>query len=485
MAGAVSVLAVAVTAVAAFAAGIGNAFIGDDTVLLTSRLADVTPGEVPRLFLQSYWGTIHEGALYRPLALAVLVLQKAAFGDSPWGYHVLGIALHALCSIGLFVLLRRWEASATAVTAALLFAAHPIHAEAVLTVHGQQDVWATAFLLAAALLAVSAEPARWRYPAAASCYLASLLFKEQGVFAPFIALCLIGLTPPRDAESQPSRSFEMRLAVPWFAAALAVYLALRVLALGGWMLPTGPAVVADDYSASARGQLVLVTLATYGRLLIFPTGQTTYYGHLRSALIGSPFPLLATLVVVGALFAVAARQSRPRTARAASAWLAATLLPISNIVPIGSVVAERLLLPSERRRLRAGGGSAHQHPLESTGQRRGGLPPGRGRPGRECDGGAPVDDAALALGGDRRPPSRLAGWAGHAWAVAARGGLTRWNRRHRRPEVRTRAAGHRHGAAAEPAISGSLDGRWQDSRTDGAVRCRTGGLRSGAPVAPR
>jgi hypothetical protein len=348
---------VATVAVATFLSALHNGLLGDDVLLLEERLHEEHAASLRQLLLDSYWGDLHRSGLYRPLSLTFLAIQRSAFGLDPAPYHGVNLVLHALCAMLVFRLLARVLPAAGAFAGALVFAAHPIHAEAVGTIYGQQDLLAALFFLAATAAggtrAYSALGPRTLV--VGSFYLLSLLSKEQGILLPLLLPLL-----RRSARNPAPRlsASDLAMAVP-----LGLYLLLRFQVLGGEAVPTGEASVARGYPSWARVNLAIVTVGTYLRLLVLPWGQTTYYGHLRDSLFG--FPMVELLAVFGAVLLFASLQlrvGRP-VVQLACAFLAITLLPVANVVPIGVVVAERCLyLPVFAVCLLAGAGYAKAAP---------------------------------------------------------------------------------------------------------------------------
>ncbi len=334
-------LVIAVVALATFLPALGNGLLGDDVLLLEHRLEARHASGFSRFFTESYWGDLHDSGLYRPLSLAVLGLQRSAFGTDPVPYRVANLVLHAVCSLLVLALLVRILPVAGAFAGTLLFAAHPIHAEAVATIYGQQDLLAALFALAAAL-AVTAHPSAGVLSVPVvlgGCFwLLSLLSKEQAILLPlFFPILRLGQLPSVSHHPRISPR-ELAMVVP-----LGCYLLLRVHALGFDAVPMGAASIAQDYPLWARINLVVVTVGTYLRLLVLPWGQTTYYGHLRDSLFGVPAIELFTILVAVLLMGILRRPLGHRLVLQSGALLGVTLLPVANILPIGVVVAERCL----------------------------------------------------------------------------------------------------------------------------------------------
>lgn len=331
----------------AFAAALQNAMLGDDRPILSQRLQVHDLADLFRVFGESYWGSGQQDGLYRPLILWLLGAQKLLFGASLAAVHAVSLLLHGACSVLVLRILTPLLGGCGAMAGALLFAVHPIHAEAVITAYGQADLWAALFALAAVerWLAWSADPAsRRRQAVLALLYLASLLCKESGVLLPALLMLLRGLY--REPSSGGWRRWlSGREAALWLV--LFSYLGLRLAVLGLEAVPAGEASVAEDYPGWARVNLVVVTLGTYLRLLVLPAEQTIYYGHLRDSLFGLPLAELAWLIGVLGISGWLGRFLDYRIILFSLGWLALTLLPVANLLPIGIVVAERCLyLPS-------------------------------------------------------------------------------------------------------------------------------------------
>jgi hypothetical protein len=105
-----------------------------------------------RLLVDDFWGTplSHSGShgSYRPLCVLSFRLNYLLGGFRAWGYHLVNILLHCLAT-SLVVRLARllFPSHVPIAITGLLFAAHPIHTEAVAGVVGRADVAACIFYL--------------------------------------------------------------------------------------------------------------------------------------------------------------------------------------------------------------------------------------------------------------------------------------------------------------------------------------------------
>lgn len=126
---------------------------------LDPRIQSVSAGNLRLIFSENYWWPFARGDLYRPLTTLTYLCNYAVLGNgaSPFGYHVINLALHLANVVLAFLLLRRLGASSTvAWLAAAFFAVHPIQTEAVTNIVGRADLLATCAVLSAAICYVRA-----------------------------------------------------------------------------------------------------------------------------------------------------------------------------------------------------------------------------------------------------------------------------------------------------------------------------------------
>lgn len=133
-------------------------FVYDD-VSIISKNPTVTGGAWLDCLTEPYWPRdLGFDPLYRPVTTASLRLNYALFGDRPLGYRVTNALLHAVCSALVALLaLRLWPAGRgggeqrrrgwVGWIAGLVFAVHPLHAEAVALVVGRAELLAALFSL--------------------------------------------------------------------------------------------------------------------------------------------------------------------------------------------------------------------------------------------------------------------------------------------------------------------------------------------------
>jgi Flp pilus assembly protein TadD len=242
----------------------------DDVKLIVNNDFLRQTATLRELFLTDLWRAVGlDTGYYRPLAAVVFRGLHAAFGMQPLPFHVASLLLHA-ATTGLVFLLARDLLSTVdrdrirssdlpALAGALLFAAHPVHAEAVAWISGLMDVGATFCALLFLYLHVRGGKA-----GLGSCLalLAGLLFKESAIAAVPMAAAydLIFRRPRRESLAAWVRRW---LGI---AVVIALYAALRGVALGFLGRPPGA-----PSSGAASGALgVLVLVGAYLQKLVVP-----------------------------------------------------------------------------------------------------------------------------------------------------------------------------------------------------------------------
>lgn len=135
-----------------------NGFVYDDVevVLNNHWIKDVR--NIPTIFSENVWKFKFESAVvnyYRPLLHMINMFNYHIFGFKPWGFHLISILFHAGVSVLIFIVTRRLlqvqfqgaDVTVPSLMAALIFATHPIHTEAVAWLTAIMDLSYTLFFL--------------------------------------------------------------------------------------------------------------------------------------------------------------------------------------------------------------------------------------------------------------------------------------------------------------------------------------------------
>lgn len=332
---------VVAVALAAYANSLGNSFVWDDPIILSRQLVvfdsvrDVllTPRNIPQ----------YSPDYYRPLTVASFLLDRALGGSDPFVYHLsvviahMGVSLLVLC-LGWVLFGAHPGGRVAAVTAATLFAAHPIHTESVAWIAGRSDVLATAFVLAAIVAHRRLLPT-WRRAAAVGAFcLLALGAKETAISV--VPLLMLSDVLRSDGEVGDR-------AVWWpgyagVAVAGATYVLLRRAALGDLVGHAATGSPIDRSLADLVG-----AVGAYLLKLVWPINLNAYIDSVPTG----PALLLLTMTVLAALVAVAfwAWRAGYGSVTFLVLWLLLSLAPSLAIVwkiPEAPMAERYLYLPS-------------------------------------------------------------------------------------------------------------------------------------------
>ena len=318
-------------------------------------------------------------ALWRPLVSLSYAVEWRLHAERAWPFHLVNLLLHAGVCMLVVTLGRRLSGSnAVGWAAGLLFAAHPIHVDAVSGIVGRAEEMCTMAMLAALLLVIGRPMTIRRALAVTGCFLFAALSKEQGILLPFMLLAWaaarrwwnssspvipsdavtpIGTLDYASPMGKRARSPEMKAAmwlIVMLTLTLAIYVAYRdSVAKWYWdrgfldwtLNPIVRSVGAD------RWLMPVAILGRYATLLVAPWRLAPDY----SAMVFTPIqrkddPYLwlgiAALLCIAALLVYAIRR-RKGALLFCLAGLGISYFLASNVVIIGTIFGERLMyLPS-------------------------------------------------------------------------------------------------------------------------------------------
>ena len=307
--------------------------------------ADATVEDLPPGFLR--------GRNVRWLTYAV---DYALGQGRPWIFHLSNIVWHALASVGVFLLARRWLAgSLSALLAAALFAAHPIQTAAVSYISGRKDILAAVFVVLALLLIEKMRAtgqSRWGWLAGAA-YLLGFFSKESAIVLPLLLLWCDWCR--QDRLNGAALREVVRRNWRHYAWLLGMMALLIVRTVGfdaiGQAIGLSPAPAASlappvaGVAATVENRSWANLMLFYWWKLCFPVNLLADYRDVFSFSLYSAAwgrwlsPLFAAALAVG-LFLL--HRVRPWAALGAG-WVLIALLPVSHLIPFHYPVAEHYL----------------------------------------------------------------------------------------------------------------------------------------------
>ena len=342
---------VAGVALASSVTGLGNGFAYDD-VQAVQRNERLHTLDAPGRFLtDTYWppGKFQGGStLYRPLTSFAFALQWAAANGRPFVFHLANVLLYVMVAVVMFWLATRVLAPLPALLAAALYAAHPVHVEAVGNVVGQSELWVNLFLLLAVGIFVrgrnAAGLAQRDRLVICLCYALACLAKDNGLMLPGLLLAA-ELTVVEDP-----RPLKVRIAglVPFWtllAATGALYLLLRTT-VTGTLAGDYPHILIGTATDGERLLTMLRVALEWPRLLLWPAHLQADYSpqdFQRVSSFGLAQGLGLAMFLAAGWLAWWSRRRAPLVTFG-MLWLAVAIFPVSNLVlKAGIVLAERTL----------------------------------------------------------------------------------------------------------------------------------------------
>ncbi|MCB0651466.1 MAG: glycosyltransferase family 39 protein [Saprospiraceae bacterium] len=349
-------------------------FAQDDAIVITDNMftkegIDGIPG---LLKYDTFYGFFKKegkdklvaGGRYRPLTPVMFALEYQIFGEKPWIGHVMNAFYYGLTVVTLFLLLlklfsRREEREAAlmiALGASLLFAAHPLHTEAVANIKGRDEIIALFASLLALHLSFRAyfEKKKVLHIVAGVIFFLGLLSKEN-------TITFLAVIPMTYYFFTKEKGNKIVLNILPFLAATVVFLALRGSILG-WTLGDPPGELMNNpflklvggkwvaFSAAEKLATIMFTLGKYVQLLIFPHPLThDYYPYqvgIRNW--GDPMVLGSLILYLGLIAVVILGWRKKSPVAFGVAFFLITLSIVSNIVfPVGTNMSERFMfMPS-------------------------------------------------------------------------------------------------------------------------------------------
>ncbi len=344
-----AVIALAAAAVAVYAGGLSHPLIFDDFGSIGRNESIRDLGDL-ECVASPPAATPVAG---RPFTNFTLAINYAVHGLDVRGYHAGNIALHVVCGLLIFGLLRRTLArpdmapalatcgNAIAWSVSLLWLVHPLNTEVVnYLTQRTEAVMATCYLLAiyASVRALDARrPGRWQVVAVAACA-AGMGGKETMVTAPLaIALYDRVFAYPAWAQAWRARArFYIGLASCWLILAAVVLINGQTLGAGFAAAPTSPWLYLVNQ---------MPVLVRYLRLTFWPHPLVLYYGWPAQLTLADVWP--SALVVLALCGVVIWTLMRYPKLGDLGAWMILTLAPASSVVPVGTEVAaeRRMYLP--------------------------------------------------------------------------------------------------------------------------------------------
>ncbi len=346
----VAVIIIFVACVFAYFNSLSGDFVWDDNLLIKDNYFIQNISNITKVFTIDFWEAslkAQKGAFYRPVVTASLMIDHLFYKNNPIGYHLTNIILHILTSIMVLHVCLYFFSLTSATLAALVFAVHPIHTESVAFISGRTDICAALFLLISLyffILTVNSVDIRFSFFSGLF-FLLALLCKEAAVAGAVMILFLWGYFKMFRTRKYSYYIVDLiRKTLP-YVLALIIYIFMRKAVY------SGPVKYYHEYPAGSA----LYTFLTMPKIwfcyvmkLFYPVNLSVDYAPEVITKLFSPyflFPCLFFAVLIGV--AIWCYFTEKRLFTFVILWFVMTILPASNIIPIGILMADRFLyIPS-------------------------------------------------------------------------------------------------------------------------------------------
>ncbi len=343
---------VAVVALAVYGNALSGGFVLDDEYQVARNPWIRDWRHLPEMFSNDVWRFLPAAPpsnYYRPLMHVLYGVTYHLFGLQPWAFHLVNVGLHAVDTVLVLLFARRltklagmrpaasakrpWDALVSVpVVAALCFATHPVHAEAVDWIASVPELTFTAFGLGALLVHTSA---RSRPVLAAALFFGALLAKETAIT--LLAVCVaFDLAFP--LRSRSVRAWIARYAP--LAVVTITYLQMRQHVLPAGLIPL-------KQRAGGAISPILEALPLFGsylRTLVLPNRLHFWHSFHPLDSLFSTAGLVSIATAVTFLIALGIAWRRHRASFVALALLVLPLTPAFLVGALpGKPFAERYL----------------------------------------------------------------------------------------------------------------------------------------------
>ncbi|HKY96847.1 MAG TPA: tetratricopeptide repeat protein [Gemmatimonadaceae bacterium] len=343
---------IACLALAASIGSLWNGFAFDDVHVILKNTGLHSLHSPLKLITGTYWPSELGSMLYRPSTSVVFALQWAAGDGSAISFHLVSVALYVALSIAVYRLALLVMPRRAAIVAAAVFAAHPVHVEAVANIVGQAELWVALIVVALVNWFIRIRrhgDLKLHHIAAFTlAYFVACGFKEHAIVLPAILVAAEFLVVGGNKTFE-KRARELLPLMISMAIGGALFLVARYAVLHGVAVDSRAAILRHS-SLTTRIFTMLSVVVEWVRLFIWPMALSADYSYprirLHSGFESSMIP--AVLVLLGTSWIGWTIRKRFGAASFGISWMGLALLIPSNILMVtGFVLAERtLMLPT-------------------------------------------------------------------------------------------------------------------------------------------
>jgi len=340
LSGIVPYIILSVISAIVFCNTLDNTFVYDDSVTIVKNNLIKSWKNFHTLFSFNYF--ILSGELsYRPLVTLSYFIDYSLWGANPGGFHLTNLLLQTANTLLFYLFLKRVTKSNTlACFSTLLFTAHPILTETVNSISYREDLLTALFFLIAFILYLKINKPFFNkskfllyYLGSLFSYLLALFSKEMAITFPILLILFDIFYLP---SGKPLQAFIKKLKsvyIGYFSVA-AFYLFIQFVVFRHVYIKL-------DQTRQSLFVMIKV-LASYLKLLFLPFNLNADYvvPPITAGIISF---IISVLLVTTVIIITIRLCKNNKQYWFFISWFFITLLPVSNIIPIGNIMAERYL----------------------------------------------------------------------------------------------------------------------------------------------
>ncbi|MDD5476637.1 MAG: tetratricopeptide repeat protein [Candidatus Omnitrophica bacterium] len=335
---------IAVICFLAYFNSLANPFIWDDQALVVQNTLIRSARNLPLSFTNDlYFGVASGSNFYRPLQTISYIFDYHFWQLDPFGYHLTNIILQLGVSFLVFLLVSELLGDlAVSIAAAAMFAASPLHTEAITYISGRAEMLMGFFVILALLFFIRSQKktiqgSRLFYIFSLSSFVFAILSKEVAIVFPFI---VSGYVFYFLRDKLKEKYYLIKNVMPFFIISI-IYLILR-LSFFKFLTLRPPALAAVPWFV--RLSVLSKVILTYFKLLVLPVNLHMNHELLR------PTSIAGILIAVFSLGAILFTclyylkyQPKNKVASFMLFWSLVFFIPQSGIFPINAFVAEHFI----------------------------------------------------------------------------------------------------------------------------------------------
>ena len=287
--------------------------------------------------------------MYRPVLMVTFAADHFLWNNSPTGYHLTSIFLHAINALLIYFLIYiLFRNRFLAFTTSVFFVVHPVQSEAIIYASGRTDPLYTVFALLTMIvflyLCLSKTNLYLKWIGVIIFFVLSLLSKESAIVIPLILILLYFVLKDKKTFSL----FKLIIIISPLILISGIYIYLRLTVLNfANTLNFYP--VNNIYS-----QNIFVRLLTFHRVLLeylalisFPKDLTVARDIPYITSLNNFSVIISIAILIGTFWFSIRNWRKNRIYLFCLLWFLIAILPVSGIVPINNIMSEHYLyLPS-------------------------------------------------------------------------------------------------------------------------------------------